>query len=262
MGYENCDIIESVFLQFYKIVLCFKKSTFNNILYGELGRFPSNILIKSRMIGFWKRLVCGKQGKISVMLYNLIYNMHLRNIYTSKWLKSIENTLNLCGYSEYWLNQTVPEQCCLSRMIKARLVDQFKQTWYSDVYDSPKCLNYRIFKTTHCYENYLNILPSDLRIALSKFRCVNHKLPIEKGRFYGIARDDRICELCNSGNLGDEYHYLFECSFLKPERKKFLPLNFAHKHNVQKFYELFNSEDPQVTFKLAKFCKLVLALFK
>ena len=43
--------------------------------------------------------------------------------------------------------------------------------------------DYRIFKTSHCFESYLNYLPDDLRIALSKFRCVNDELPIERGRF-------------------------------------------------------------------------------
>ena len=33
---------------------------------------------------------------------------------------------------------------------------------------------------------------------------INHKLPIEKGRFVGSARNDRIC--------------IFECSFLKNDR--------------------------------------------
>ena len=37
-GYEKSDIIEYLFLQFYKIIMCFKKSTPNAILYGELGR--------------------------------------------------------------------------------------------------------------------------------------------------------------------------------------------------------------------------------
>ena len=44
-GYEKSDITESLFLQFYKIIMCFKKTTPNPILYGELGRYPSEILI-------------------------------------------------------------------------------------------------------------------------------------------------------------------------------------------------------------------------
>ena len=80
----------------------------------------------------------------------------------------------------------MPEKCNLAKMVKEKLIDQFKQIWFGLIYDSAKCLNYRIFKTTHCFESYIEYLPDDLRIALSKFRCVNHKLPIERGRFWGL----------------------------------------------------------------------------
>ena len=58
-------MIESIFLQFYKkIILHFKKSTPNNILYyGELGRFLIAIVIKARMIGIGKMVITGKQDK-------------------------------------------------------------------------------------------------------------------------------------------------------------------------------------------------------
>ena len=51
-GYEKSDIIESLFLQCYTIIMSFKKSTPNAILYGKLGPNPADILIKSRIIGF------------------------------------------------------------------------------------------------------------------------------------------------------------------------------------------------------------------
>ena len=83
-GYEKSDIIESLFLQFYKIIMSFRKSRPNAILYGELGRYPADISIKSRMIGFWKIFGCGKRDKISCILYNRMYKMHTRNFYFSK----------------------------------------------------------------------------------------------------------------------------------------------------------------------------------
>ena len=55
-------------IQFYKMILKAKKSTPNLILYDELGRYPINIVIKSRMVGFWQRLVNGKPDKISSKL--------------------------------------------------------------------------------------------------------------------------------------------------------------------------------------------------
>ena len=43
-------------------------------------------------------------------------------------------------------------------------------------------------------------------------RCNTH-LPIEKGRWLGIPRHERVCRLCNAIQLGDEFHYLFSCPF-------------------------------------------------
>ena len=51
-GFEKHDILERLCIQYYKIVLKVKKTTPNLMLYGELGRFPISVLIKSRMIGF------------------------------------------------------------------------------------------------------------------------------------------------------------------------------------------------------------------
>jgi hypothetical protein len=48
-------------------------------------------------------------------------------------------------------------------------------------------------------------------------------LPIEMGRFFSIDRSERICDLCNKEELGDEFHYLFNCTFFKDERKKIIP---------------------------------------
>jgi hypothetical protein len=79
-----------------------------------------------------------------------------------------------------------------SKNVKQRLCDQFKQIWSTTVFNSAKCLNYRIFKCSHGREKYLLNLPYDLRRALCNFRCLNHRLPIERGRFWGVERDDRV----------------------------------------------------------------------
>ena len=173
----------SLFLHFYKI-MCFQKSTLNAILYSEFGRHPADILIKSRMIGFWKILVCGKRDKMSCILYHLMYKMHTRNFYFSKWLNCVQNTLNSCRFSEYWIHQNVPDNCGLAKKLKKkRLIDQFKQTWYKSIFELSKCLNFRIFKQDHGFAKYLTLLPTDLRISFSKLRCTNHKLPIVKCRY-------------------------------------------------------------------------------
>jgi hypothetical protein len=76
-------------------------------LYGEWSKYPIEIFIKSWMIGLWKSLICNKQDKISDMLYKLLFTMHQWDIFHSKWICCIENILNDCGYSEYWIAQNV-----------------------------------------------------------------------------------------------------------------------------------------------------------
>ena len=188
--------------------------------------------------------------------FNLL-SLHSHGVFHSKWLCKIESILNDTGLSEYWLTQNVPFKTELSKMVKSRLIHQYKQSWYESVFGMPKCINYRIIKVTHGFEKYLIELPIDLRRALCNFRCTNHKLPIEKGRFWGVDRDDRICDLCDNGNLGDEFHYLFECSFFWSERK---PNKFIVNPNSIKYFDLFNSDDQNIIFRLAKFCKIVLSV--
>jgi hypothetical protein len=48
-----------------------------------------------------------------------------------------------------------------------------------------------------------------------------HKLPVENGRWENIARENRICPLCNNGEIGDEFHYLFKCQYFGNQRKNY-----------------------------------------
>ncbi len=62
-------------------------------------------------------------------------------------------------------------------------------------------------------EPYLTLLEPKYAIRISRFRASNHRLPIVVGRFNGRPRSERLCELCNLKDLGDEYHYLMKCDF-------------------------------------------------
>ena len=121
-----------------------------------------------------------------------------------------------CGKDYFWLNQNeIPTNISMS--VKLKLIEPYSTSCKHSIFDSPKCLNYRIFKEDFTLEKYFNILPDDLSKAFCHFRILNHRMPIEWGRFLGTSRDDRICELCFNNKFGDEYHYLIECSLVTLE---------------------------------------------
>ena len=87
-------------------------------------------------------------------------------------------------------------------------------------------------------------------------------MPIEWGRFLGTSRDERICELCFHNKIGDEYHYLIECSYFSDARRVYLPRSLLARPNTDTFRRLMCSSDTQELFKIAKYCKIVLKTFQ
>ena len=261
-GYEKNDISETLHLEFCKYIMKVKKCTPNYIVYGELGRVPMSVHINARMIGFWARIVNGKKEKISRTLYDILYQLDLCDVYHSKWLNCVKDILNKCGFINYWNDQFVPRNFNLLKKVKQYFNDSYVEYWKLQIFNAPKCTNYRMYKSEFGLEKYFTILPPNLMYNMCKFRCGSHKLPIEMGRFFSIDRSERICDLCNKEELGDEFHYLFNCTFFKDERKKFIPEYLYNVPNTISFSELMNSDDKYVLIGLSKYAKIVMFVFK
>ena len=73
-------------------------------------------------------------------------------------------------------------------------------------------------------EKYLIEFSVKSYITLAKFRTTNNRLPIEKGRWDNIERNQRFCPLCNCYLIGDEFHYLFQCEFFKDSRQTYFKI--------------------------------------
>ena len=173
----------------------------------------------------------------------MLYKLHIGNVYHSKWLLCIKDILNSCGYLELWNNQVVESNFNLAKKVKQCRMDDFVNNWKELIFNSSKCLNYRTYKTEFGFEKYLVTLPYDLANVLCTFRCGSHRLPIECGRSFGNDRDERLCDLCDHSELGDEFHYLYNCTFFAEKRKTYLPRNLLQVRNVISFNSLMNSDD-------------------
>ena len=73
--------------------------------------------------------------------------LHRNNIYSCKWILYIEKILQDIGLNYIWLSNNVTNINWLCIEVRNRIQMQYKQKWNSDVYNSPKCINYRIVKT-------------------------------------------------------------------------------------------------------------------
>ena len=259
------DLANKLQIRFFKMILKVGKSTPTNMVLGELGQFPVSIQAKCRMLNFWYKLAFSNgSDKLSCVTYRFLFKMYESGVYKSKILLSVHGVLNELGFSDFWHNQTSNNVTdggyfnTFKALMKNRLQDQFVQTWHSEINNNEFYYNYRMYKENFEFEKYLSILPVNLANAVLKFRTLNHKLPIQKGRTLGIPRQDRICHKCSSGDLGDEFHYIFVCPFFTNYRKQLLRCYYYARPNSVKFRELFSTTKKSLLLKLAKFMTLVM----
>lgn len=257
-GFVKLDILERVHLKFCKLLLNLKQSTPSYMVYGELGAYPLYVSVKARMIGYWSKLIDTECTKFSSILYQLLYHKHTFYSLNSSWINCMKSILDQCGLSYIWLSQNTVSNHLLSKHVKCILSEQFKQNWRSDVLNSPKASCYRIFKTEHCFENYLDFLNDKNIKVFCKFRTCNNKLPVEIGRWLNINREDRICNHCNKNTVGDEFHYVLECPFFMNERKTLLGNYFCKNVNVIKFEQLMTCKNHRKLKNLCIFIKHII----
>jgi hypothetical protein len=232
-GSENCEILEQVQRKFCKHILSLKKSTPNCIVYGETGQYPLQIAIKQRVVSYWAKVLTKTNPDTFVRrVYNILYQLYVRGLYTSAWLDNVRLILCENGFGNIWTSQSFPNVEWLKQAVKLRLQDQFKQKWRNDIEHMPKCVTYNLIKDEWGMEHYLRKLPRKLRIPLCKFRSSSHKLQIERGRYNNVPRHERYCTLCNTNKLGDEFHFLLECNALDNIRRKYFEQNMLVRNVI------------------------------
>ena len=255
-GFEDIKILEKIHCSFLRRITKAKKSTPLNFLYGELGRYPISVIVETRMLNFWTRLVSGKQSKLSHRIYTFMINEHQN--YNFKWLNKIKSILQSVGRPDIWENQFNTDLKYIHKQVKQTLIDQFKQKWHSELSRSNKGKIYLNIKENHGLEMYFNILGKKDMLNIFRYRTANHSLPVETGRYDAIPFDDRLCPLCEIGTIGTEKHYLLECPYFSSERDKYLN---THNNRTQHNISLISTPDAKLLKSVSRFTYHIMNTF-
>ena len=94
------------------------------------------------------------------------------------------------------------------------------------------------------------LLDKKYAIPLCKFRAGNNKLPIVTGRHENTPRNMHFCLLCPDRKLGDEYHYIFECTHFNEKRSQLIDRRFLNDRSDIAMCSLFNTLDVNQLKKL------------
>ena len=263
-GFGNFDCLEKIQIKYYKYIFHLKKSTPSYMIYGETGVTPLYVNIKNRVIAYWTRLLdniySDQVTKLSSKMYLVLRELHSERNIKSPWIDNVKKYLCELGFSGTWYSQSFLSSKWLIMSTYQKLKDTFIQTWYSDLNRTSETNIYKFVKSTFSRSFYIDNLPTFQCKSLIQYLTRNHCLPIETGRWQNNPIVNRKCNEC--GSLGDEYHYLFECSVFEVIRRKYVDSNLRIRPSMHKFVQLIHSTNSNELHMLANFCKQIITHFR
>lgn len=257
--WEHGEEINKVFMSFIRQILGVNKKTSNLALLTETGKYPLIFKIYLSIFKYWVRLnetpskllaealktnqINDKPGNLSWTRI-ITYLTHITSISNDKDINEFKNKLKT-SFDVWWNSQVT-------------LNNQKKLKFYFE------------HKKTFSFEKYLDNIPKDIRINLTKLRLSSHCLPIEILRYKDIERKDRLCSICTQDIMGDENHYLLQCtnSQITLVRNQFLSKidrinpQFKHFTNKDIMRYCINMKDIKIQQTTAMFVKKLYETYK
>jgi hypothetical protein len=212
--------------KFYRTLLGVPRNTSNAGIHAELGRFPIHINAHQSMVRYWFRLITLPMDRLSAHCYWSLFDSNTQK--KDPWLSSIENIINSTGQYFVWYGQkqlAMESKNVLRKQqsfICQTLIDLAHQATEENINKETKLTLFNRSKAVNKPASYLNRIEiRKKRSLVSKLRLGTLDLEIEKGRRQNIPRTDRVCKLCNSGEVEDVVHFILNCPRLGDIRKNY-----------------------------------------
>ena len=268
--WETGGEVNKVVLSFLRQLLGLHKKSPTLTILAETGKYPLSLKIFTHIIKYWIRLHTTENSLL----------IAAKNANLAQERKGNQNWLKLTGYLLKYSN--ISSQPSKNAANNNKLIKSFKQkmkkeyeTWWRGKMQPEGSTKFDFFykyKKTFEFEDYLDNIPRHIRLHTTRLRTSSHNLPVETMRYADPKPDrkDRKCRICNMDKVGDEHHYLLECSnfSILDVRKKFMDeikktnkqLESFDDRNIIDYCMVLN--DKSIQEPMTKFIKQVLTAFK
>ena len=232
---------EKVHLNFCKSILGIKKSSSNVGARTELGRLPIENFIHTQSILYLARLHNDELNPLLNEAFQLSKSLDSQGVYT--WYTYVKDIFPEHESKDICSCESLKDVKNMKAVIKRDTNEKFKQLFLNkiDQYDeSSKFLLYKKLKPSLEGEFYLKSSNFSIRNTFTKLRISDHNLEIERGRYFKIPRQERLCKVCN--DIEDEAHFILKCKTNEKLRESlFISLQQENNH-----FHLMSSEQKLV----------------
>ena len=247
----NTNPIERLHMQCLKRILGVNRSTTNELVRAELGRFPILSQVFRNNINYIQSL---RQQKDNSTLVKQAFN------YESMTFRHSPTILSMTKMYDDFFQANINVNTLYTNRNNMRTAIQrlFTALWQTNVQTYTKAQHYIQFKTYPKFENYLSLITNRKhRVSYTEYRLSDHRLNIEQGRHKTprTPRELRICPLCKVC-VEDEIHFLINCTTYTDRNDLFHWItenhakNFENLNPQQKFVFLVSQENDSLKKKL------------
>ena len=151
--------------------------------------------------------------KFSNITHTYIYNTYNAGIYKSPFLSNVETISNKIGWSGLWINQSYFDLS--SQWFKSKVTQLLRNQLFN--IGCQWLPQWKFITTTKYFLKiclYLKTFCKCCHQTSSKPQTAHSKRNKQN-----IPFEESICAKYNSEDIGDEFHYIFQCSFFAASRK-------------------------------------------
>jgi hypothetical protein len=199
-----------------KILRCSKHTT-GAAVRGELGWETTQARRDLLRLMFWRRLLLMPESRIVKHVYMVGRSDLEAGVRTRGWAAYTKKLMEELDLSWYWENERVGgDKTDWKKIVKDAIAKREEKNWREELQAKPKLRTYKLFKQKLKREKYLAAASNTreglkLRTAMARLRTGSSCLRVETGRHENLAVEERVCLVCNSGEVEDEAHFLLKC---------------------------------------------------
>ena len=214
--------IDAVQFKAMKFFLGVGKFTPHDMVEGDMGWTSGKVRRVVNMLRFWNRVLKHGQERLPKSA------MEQEVSKKQKWSTFLLEKLGQIDKKE-WINGRTAADL---NLVKTGLMGKYEEDWKARVLNKPKLRQYKKWKCKFETEKYVYLnLPRAHRSRLAQIRGGVLPLRVETGRYHRLELEKRVCEVCQSGDVETEEHFLLYCSVYEKERETFMlnlsPVNWG-----------------------------------